>query len=424
MSGEADHASGASTPREGSLPPAKKKFHNGWTKELEHLFADWADKAACYRWMHEKTERNFRAKDQSFMFPIIILSTLTGAANFALDSAITDAEYKKYAQLGLGGLSILTGILTTIANRLGYASGSEAHKLAAVSWGKFNRLIVIELSLHPDERMEAFAFMKMFRTELDRLIEQSPIIPEAVISSFIHEFKGYKDVKKPEIAGELEHTRIFKASDERLKKIAQEAALTIAQKKGVLKQLVLDDLDGKVRRLAEESARKYMEEQKKAVAAAAVAGALSAPKAGARNLAERQAVERQVELKSLAQNNVVAEMKARFAAGRIQNASPTVPADSPSSEVLARGRSMIRRAQSGLESTPKPVSRAASVTGSVAGSVTGSVKSGVSIRTNTVPVPTDEFIISFETPPAESAPAPLTVGEEKTESDSESREEV
>jgi hypothetical protein len=377
----AETESGNSTPREGSPPPAaKKKFHNGWTKELESLFADWADKAACYRWMHERTERIFRGKDQSFMFPIIILSTVTGAANFALDSVIENPEYKKYAQLGLGGLSILTGILTTIANRLGYASGSEAHKLAAVSWGKFNRLICIELSLHPDERMESFAFMKMFRTELDRLIEQSPSIPEAVISSFISEFKHYKDVKKPEIAGELEHTRVFKASDERLKRIAQEAALTLAQKKGVLKQLVLDDLDGKVRRLAEESAKKYMDEQKKAVSLAAVAGALAS---GPKNFADRQKVERQSELKSLAQNNVVAEMKARFLAAKsgVVQPSPSIDSSSPSSEVLARGRSMLRRASHAV-------------------SVAGSVRSGASIRTLTEPVPTDEFIISFEAPPS------------------------
>ena len=100
--------------------------------------AEWADKAVCYRWMHEKTERIFKTKDMGFMFPVIILSTVTGAANFALDSVLTDPDHKKYAQLALGGLSIATGIISTIANRLGYASGAEAHKGAAIQWGKLN----------------------------------------------------------------------------------------------------------------------------------------------------------------------------------------------------------------------------------------------------------------------------------------------
>jgi hypothetical protein len=153
--------------------PQVKRFLNGWTKELEVLFADWGDRAACYRWMHEKTGRMYHARDQGLMFPVIILSTIAGAANFAMNSISQNPSIQTYVQLGLGGLSITTGILTTIANRLGYASASEAHRGASISWGKFNRLIVIELALHPDERMDAFAFMKMFRIELDRLIEQS-----------------------------------------------------------------------------------------------------------------------------------------------------------------------------------------------------------------------------------------------------------
>jgi hypothetical protein len=231
-----------------------KKFHNGWTRELENLFAEWADKASCYRWMHEKTGRMYHTSDQSLSFPVIILSTVTGAANFAMSSISNDPNIKNYVQLGLGGLSILTGIISTIANRLAYASSAEAHRVASISWGKFNRLIVIELSLHPDERMESFAFMKMFRIELDRLIEQSPSIPESIINAFIYEFKEFTDIKKPDITGDLEHTRVFSDNNSKLKRIAEDAAMTLAQKKGVLKQLVLDDLDGKVRKIIQEVA--------------------------------------------------------------------------------------------------------------------------------------------------------------------------
>jgi len=151
-----------------------------------------------------------------------------------------------------------TAILTTIANRLGYGSAAEAHRGASISWGKFNRLIVIELSLHPDERMDAFAFMKMFRVELDRLVEQSPSIPEQIINKFIYEFKEVVDIKKPDITGDLEHTRVFSDSNTRLKKIAEDAALTLNLKKGILKQLVLDDLDMKIRRVIRDMSAKSM----------------------------------------------------------------------------------------------------------------------------------------------------------------------
>jgi hypothetical protein len=189
------------------------------------------------------------------MLPIIILSTVGGAANFAMSSISQDRTTQNYIQLGLGGISIFTGILTTIANRLGYASSAEAHRGASVQWGKFNRLIIIELSLHPDERMEAFAFLKMFRIELDRLIEQSPSIPDNIIQSFIYEFKEMTDIKRPDITGNIEHTKVFSDSNTRLKKIAEEAALTLAHKKGILKQLVLDDLDAKVRNIVRDTVK-------------------------------------------------------------------------------------------------------------------------------------------------------------------------
>jgi hypothetical protein len=242
-------------------PPPKKKPNNGWTREIETLMAEWADKAVCYRWMHEKTERIFYRADMSFMFPVIILSTITGAGNFALDSVLTDPEHKKYAQLGLGGLSILTGIISTIGNRLGYGGRSEAHKGAAVQWGKFQRLIAIELALHPNERIDCMSFLKMCRAELDRLIEQSPTIPESVIKACKVEFSKYPAVRKPEIIGDIQKTNVFVNTEERAKQLARDAAMLIHQKKGVLKQIVLDDLEPRIHRILEASSLPAIKEE-------------------------------------------------------------------------------------------------------------------------------------------------------------------
>lgn len=223
--------------------------------------AEWADKAVCYRWMHEKTERIFYRADMSFMFPVIILSTITGAGNFALDSLLSDPEHQKYAQLGLGGLSILTGIISTIGNRLGYGGRSEAHKGAAIQWGKFQRLIAIELAMHPNERIDCMGFLKMCRAELDRLIEQSPTIPESVIQACKVEFAKYPKVRKPEIIGDIEKTNVFVNTEERAKQLARDAAMLIHQKKGVLKQIVLDDLEPRIQRILEVSSLPAIKEE-------------------------------------------------------------------------------------------------------------------------------------------------------------------
>lgn len=318
--------------------PPKKKFLNGWTREIEKLMAEWADKAICYRWMHERTERIFSRKDMAYMFPVIVLSTVTGAANFAMDSVLKEPEQKTYAQLALGGLSILTGIISTIANRLGYASKTESHHNAALLWGKFQRLIAIELSLHPNERSDCMQFLKMCRAELDRLIEQAPSIPDTVIAECRREFAAYPAVRKPEIVGDIDTTHVFVDTNSRLREIAKEAAIFIAQKKGILKQVVLDDLEPRIGRVIEHSTLPAIREQlsaelkehaaqatRDAIAAVAagkirtappVSGACPPPSSSAVEVA-RSVAERKVEVEALAKSGVVAEMRRKLAeAGR------------------------------------------------------------------------------------------------------------
>jgi hypothetical protein len=239
---------------------ALKKFHNGWTKQLENLVAEWADKASCYQWMHQKTEVRFQNYNYYFTIPVIIMSTLTGTANFATNSVVETEEQQKFVTFGIGAISLIAGIISTVANFLRYAQSSEAHRVAAVSWGKFQRFISIELSLHPNERMDAMSFLKMGRVELDRLIEQSPPIPPKTIQQFMSVFKDKKDVIRPEIAGGVEHTRIFDDRDSRLAKLAAEAAYTIQQKKGLMRQLVMDDIDRRIVSRAKEE-RAEMEEE-------------------------------------------------------------------------------------------------------------------------------------------------------------------
>lgn len=253
---EKDGKDGSATPEQ----PAQRKYHNGWTRQLENVVAEWADKASCYQWMHQKTEEKFSLRNMYFTIPVIVMSTLTGTANFATESIVGGTEYQKFVTFGIGAISLVAGIISTVANFLRYAQGSEAHRVAAISWGKFQRFISIELALHPNERMDAMSFLKMGRIELDRLIEQSPPIPPQTVAAFTEEFKAKTDIIKPEIAGGIEHTRVFDDRDSRLAKIAAEAAYIIQQKKGLMRQIVLEDIDKRIVERARNE-RAEMEEQ-------------------------------------------------------------------------------------------------------------------------------------------------------------------
>jgi hypothetical protein len=239
-----------------ALEKRPKKFHNGWGTQLENLAAEWADKAACYQWMHEKTEGRFVIYNMYLTIPVIILSTLTGTANFGVQSLLPDPSYGKYASAIIGGVSLISGMISTLANFLRYAQASESHRVAAISWGKFQRFVSTELALHPNERMDAMSFLKMARIELDRLIEQAPIIPPNIIRLFKKEFNKKADLVVPEIAGGLGHTKVYVDTDSRFARVAADATFILQQKKGLLRQLVVEDFDKHiVKRTKEERAR-------------------------------------------------------------------------------------------------------------------------------------------------------------------------
>jgi hypothetical protein len=312
--------------------PKPKKFLNGWTPELDDLMAEWADKAACYRWMHERTEKIFSRNDRMITIPVIILSTLTGTANFGLTSIFGDNKSAaSLATLAIGGVSIIAGIITTLGNFLRYAQGSEAHRVSSISWGKFNRLICVELRLNPNERMDSMSFLKICRIELDRLIEQSPPIPDSIIAAFRNEFGSSMDVKKPDIAAAIEHTKAFKDNGARLKKMAAEAAIMIQQKKGVLRQLVVSDIDIRIK---EENDRMRLELKPmlEAIAKKAAQDTLKSMNLGGKPAREpspepapkssisssihaKKAAEIKNELSKMASSGVVSMLKSQFKIG-------------------------------------------------------------------------------------------------------------
>jgi len=216
----------------------EKKFLNGWTTEQERLMSEWSDIAMCYRWLHDHSEKIYHKKTLWINIPVIVLSTLGGTANFGIQSIFSDDTSKKLASFAIGGVSLFAGLLTTINNYLRYPQLEESNRVASIAWGKFQRLIAVELSLHPDERMDSLDFLKVCRADLDRLIEQSPPIPPQAIQLFEFRFGSIKELKKPDICGALEHTRVYESSETRLKQVAVDAALLLRQRKNTLAELL------------------------------------------------------------------------------------------------------------------------------------------------------------------------------------------
>ena len=142
-----------------------------------------------------------------YTVPVIIISTLTGTANFAQDRV--PANYQGVFVMFVGAFNILAGIISTIQQFLKITQLNESHRVSSIAWDKFYRNIKIELAKHPVERMSATQMIKMSKEEYDRLMETSPNIPAEIIGMFktsIQNSDNYEDIIKPEICDVLVST--------------------------------------------------------------------------------------------------------------------------------------------------------------------------------------------------------------------------
>lgn len=174
-----------------------------WTDEIEDLLGEFGEVALCYQYLHSFSQRKYKKRYHHFQIPIIVLSTLTGTANFAADSYIPDGFKQGFSAL-VGTLNITAGIMGTLLAFLKYAEIYEGHRIAALAWAKLSRSIEIELSLQDGRRKPCKDFLKVMRAEYDNLMESSPSIDLDVINMFNNKFEDkYKNVRKPVIVNGL-----------------------------------------------------------------------------------------------------------------------------------------------------------------------------------------------------------------------------
>lgn len=208
------------------------KTHTKWTDQHEKILAEWADKAMCYRWMHSKSENKYSYLSKLFTIPVIVLSTLTGTANFAIERI--PENYQSSVQIGIGSLNILAGIITTVQQFLKINELNESHRIASISWGKFYRNIKTELLKSPQERCEVNYLVKTSKEEFDRLVETSPPLDATIIKKFDHKFKkDSANISKPEICDSLKPTSstIFKPAMDEVEKTETDKIVAIIKKK-------------------------------------------------------------------------------------------------------------------------------------------------------------------------------------------------
>jgi hypothetical protein len=235
-----------------------QNFYAEWSNQHEQILVEWADKAICYRWLHSSSHTSYTFKNTWFTIPVIIMSTLTGTANFAQERI--PEEYQAYYSIAVGSVNIFAGILTTIQQFLKISELNEAHRVSSISWDKFYRNIKLELAKSRDERMPAYQMLKMSKEEYDRLMETSASISPKIIKKFNDTFSGgplrrdgkltikqkrFSELYKPEICDVLESTKhsLYKETDEDIAKKKTKNLVNYVKENNEMrrKSIIVDD---------------------------------------------------------------------------------------------------------------------------------------------------------------------------------------
>jgi hypothetical protein len=140
----------------------------------------------------------------------------------------------------VGSINLFTAILTTIAHFLKVAELKEGFNIALRNWDKYNRTLKLELMKKPDERGQKKQIIIDAKKQYDKLIDDSPILPQDIVKCFMKKFKNMdkknnlppnpseplnmlSDLDReinililPEICDSLIATKIYKPSEQEL----------------------------------------------------------------------------------------------------------------------------------------------------------------------------------------------------------------
>ena len=246
-----------------------------WHHQQELILKRWSEIGSSYRYLHDKSFKKFNKQNMWFALPVIVISTVTGTANFAQGSF--PEAWQEFVPLGIGFLNLSAGLITTVGQFLRVSELLEGHRAASLAYSKFARNISVELSLPVKERTDdGSIFITNCRVELDRLIEQSPDIPEDIISSFVKRFPepgkdssgnptNDYDFFRPEIL-DIRPIKIYRDKEAEIKRRAQIARLEAkkqADEESARLQKAMDERETERFKIIQETRKEFEKAQLK-----------------------------------------------------------------------------------------------------------------------------------------------------------------
>lgn len=167
---------------------------NTWDESVEHILSELGDEAQINAFLHKKSNEYYTTQNIKYQLPIIIFSAISGTGNF-ISSNFPD--YSTLIILSVGGLSIFTSIISSVAQFLKVSQLSESHRISYLSWEKFHSTIKFQLNKRRISRENLKDFLSLIVPEYQRLKEISATIPKHICDDVKSNKKNLKNMQVP-----------------------------------------------------------------------------------------------------------------------------------------------------------------------------------------------------------------------------------
>uniref|UniRef100_A0A6C0EZH9 SLATT domain-containing protein n=1 Tax=viral metagenome TaxID=1070528 RepID=A0A6C0EZH9_9ZZZZ len=182
-----------------------------WDDSVEGILSEIGDESQINAYMHKKSQSYYTKQNIKYQLPIIILSALSGTGNFV---STNFPDYSKYIILAVGGVSIFTSILSSVAQFLKVSQLSESHRMSYLSWEKFHSNIKFQLNKKRGSRDNLKDFLSVIVPEYQRLKEISAEIPKSIYDQVRSNKKNLSKMQVPYLLNGFHPVVAYKEAEE------------------------------------------------------------------------------------------------------------------------------------------------------------------------------------------------------------------
>ena len=169
-----------------------------YTPEEIELLTEWREKVGGWRWLHYESMNLYKKINTRYVYASILLSTFAGAGSFTTggnSGGNAMGMPDKYVSYLIGGVNVIISLINSFQRFTKAAEKTELHASAAMQYSMIYRFIDTELQL--SEKHQRQDLIQYARQEIDRLLSQSPPVPDKVVKEFNRQFPNSKH--KPDV---------------------------------------------------------------------------------------------------------------------------------------------------------------------------------------------------------------------------------